>query len=115
MTNRKDSKGKRALFETPPIVIEDTEEPAASPDQVPEDAVEEPVASDTRNVASRLSESTTARIHCSVCGETTDVSKIELSVRILAISLWVPNRDFSRYMQCPVCQTRTWCNVTWFA
>lgn len=97
MTQRKDSKGKRALFETPPIVIEEAAADVSDPETT--------VGGDDAG----------ASVSCSACRVTTHLTRVELGIRVLAISLWIPGRDFSRYMQCPSCQTRTWCRVEWFA
>jgi hypothetical protein len=29
------------------------------------------------------------------------------------ISIWIPGRQYSRWMQCPNCQRRSWCRVNW--
>jgi hypothetical protein len=45
----------------------------------------------------------------------TRIPHVELAVRILALSLWIPGRSYSRHIQCPACQTRTWCKVEWLS
>lgn len=99
MTARKDAKGKRALFETPPIVIEDSDASRV------DNKKDRPTGDEFRG---------SALIDCSSCGSITSLTQVELGIRVLAISLWVPGRTYNRYIQCPSCQTRTWCRVEWF-
>lgn len=108
MTGRSDREGKRALFETPPIEIEDTlrDDPLVDRhDMEGHDGV----------YSAGHREPGTAVITCSVCGVRSRIPLVETIVRILAISLWVPGRTYSRWLQCPSCQRRTWCRVEWLA
>jgi hypothetical protein len=50
---------------------------------------------------------------CSECKVRSRISVIETAVRIFSISWWNPMKHYSRWMQCPACQTRTWCKVEW--
>ncbi len=106
MTGRPDAKGKRALFETPPIEIEDSLRDEPLVDRHETDGHEAVYSAGHR-------ESGTAVITCSACDVRTRVTHVELAVRILALSLWIPGRAYSRHMQCPACQTRNWCKVEW--
>jgi hypothetical protein len=36
-----------------------------------------------------------------------------MAVRIAMISLWIPGKEHSRWMQCPNCQRRSWCRTEW--
>ncbi len=56
----------------------------------------------------------TVVVECSRCLNHTRMSTIELGVRVAFISLWIPGKHYSRWMQCPECQRRTWCRVHWF-
>ncbi|MEN8040145.1 MAG: hypothetical protein ABFR95_01455 [Actinomycetota bacterium] len=106
MTGRKDAKGKRALFETPPIEIEDT---------LKDDPLVERHEIDGHEAlySAGPHEPGTAIVTCSACAVRTRMSHIELGVRVLALSLWIPGKDYSRYLQCPSCQSRNWCKVEW--
>jgi hypothetical protein len=42
------------------------------------------------------------------------MTTVELGVRLAFISLWIPGKRYSRWMQCPECERRTWCRVHWF-
>ncbi len=108
MTGRSDGEGKRALFETPPIEIEDSlrDEPLVERHDV--DGHEALYSAGHH-------ERGTGIITCSRCEVRTRVSHIDLGVRILALSLWIPGKLNSRYLQCPACQTRSWCKVEWLA
>ena len=108
MSSRPDPQGKRALFETPPTEVEDS---------LDDDVLVEPEPPD--GIRSLFSTGPplpgTAVIDCSHCGARTRSSLIDVAVRILVISLWVPGKHFSRWLQCPNCQRRSWCRVAWLA
>ena len=107
MTNRPDKEGKRALFEAPPIEVEDTlkDDPLVHRHDVE--------GHDALYSAGHREAGTTV-IDCSNCGVRSRVSLVETVVRIFAISLWFPTRrPYSRWMQCPSCQQRAWCRVEW--
>lgn len=108
MTGRNDRQGKRALFESPPIEIEDS---------LRNDPLVE--RHDTDGYQALFSaghqEPGTTVVICSSCKVHTRISIVETAVRILALSLWLPGRSYSRFMLCPSCQTRTWCRVEWFS
>ena len=108
MTDRKDAKGKRALFEVPPLEIEDTlkDEPLVERHDV--DGHEALYSAGHH-------ERGTGVITCSACEVKTRVTHIEMAVRSLAFSLWIPGRSYSRHIPCPACQHRTWCKVEWLA
>lgn len=55
----------------------------------------------------------TVVIICSRCSVRSRITIIETAVRILYISWWVPGQPYSRWMQYPACQTRSWCKVDW--
>lgn len=102
----RDVRGKRALFETPPIDVDDT-------------LKGDPLIHREEHLGHEALYSVgdpelgTAVITCSVCDVRSRITLIETVVRILSISLWVPTRTYSRWMQCPSCQQRTWCRVEW--
>lgn len=106
MTGRSDPQGKRALFEAPPTQLDDPLE---------DDALREPL--DREGQAALFStgehQHGTGVIDCSFCGTKTRASHIDISVRIAMISIWIPGRQYSRWMQCPNCQRRSWCRVNW--
>jgi len=106
VTGRSDPEGKRALFEVPPIEIEDTLRDDPLVERHEHDGHEAVYSAGER-------ESGTTVITCSRCEVRSRVTVIETVVRILTISLWDPRRSHTRWMQCPACQTRTWCKVEW--
>lgn len=108
MTDRRDKSGKRALFEAPPIRVDDTLEGDPLVERHHNEGREALYSAGPR-------ESGTAVVTCSACGVRSRISVVETVVRILAISLWIPGRTYSRWMQCPSCQNRTWCRVEWVA
>lgn len=106
MTGRSDPRGKRALFEAPPAEIDD---PLAD-DELHESERREGQAALFSTGEHQFA---TGVIDCSHCGTKTRASHIDIGVRIVLISLWIPGKHFSRWMQCPNCQRRSWCRVDW--
>ena len=106
MSDRQDRQGKRALFETPPIHVDDTLDDDPFAERHHGDGQEAVYSAGPR-------EPGTAVLTCSGCGVRSRISVVETVVRIFAISMWVPGRTHSRWMQCPACQQRRWCRVEW--
>lgn len=96
--------GKRALFTPPPTPPPD--------DQVARGA--EPVDGKEALYSAGPRRSGTVVVECSRCLNHTRMSTVELGVRIAFVSLWIPGKRFSRWLQCPECERRTWCRVHWF-
>lgn len=108
MTSRSDKRGKRALFEAPPIEVEDTLKDDPLVDRHDTEGHDALYSAGHR-------EPGTAVITCSRCHVKTRTPLVEAVVRVLAISLWFPLRPYSRWIQCPACQQRAWCRVEWTA
>ena len=104
---RSDPQGKRALFESPPIT---PAEPVADDPFVEVTPPEGKAAL----FSAGPHQPGTVVLECSECGVHSRMTTIEAGVRILAISLWVPGRRYSRWMLCPECERRTWCRIHWF-
>ncbi len=106
MTGRSDPQGKRALFEAPPVDIDDPLE---------DDVLHDPKRREGQAALFSTGEhqSGTGVIDCSHCGTKTRASHVDIGVRIALISLWIPGKHFSRWMLCPECDKRTWCRVHW--
>jgi hypothetical protein len=101
-----DPQGKRALFETPAVELDDT---------VRDDVL---ITIDLREGRDALfsvgpHETGTGVVECTNCSARTRISHLEIAVRISMISLWIPGKHYSRWMQCPNCQRRSWCRVHW--
>lgn len=99
----KDPLGKSALFTPPPS-------PPAE-DRLPGDPV--PQGKHALYSAGPR-RSGTVVVECSRCLNHSRMTTIELGVRVAFLSLWIPGKRYSRWMQCPECQRRTWCRVHWF-
>lgn len=56
----------------------------------------------------------TVVLECSRCLNHIRMTTVELGVRVAFLSLWVPGKRYSRWIQCPECERRTWCRVHWF-
>ena len=98
---RIDPTGKHALFSTPP---------AAAPDQL---------RAGSRETGRSAFYSTGSRqvgtvvVECATCTTRTRVTLVDLGVRFLSISAWIPGRRHAHWMRCPACDTHTWCRVGW--
>lgn len=55
----------------------------------------------------------TVIIECSACGTRSRSTLVDLGVRLLSISVWLPTRRHSHWMRCPGCHTHTWCRIAW--
>ncbi|MCL1595666.1 MAG: hypothetical protein M3132_15070 [Actinomycetia bacterium] len=106
MTGRADPEGKRALFESPPIEIEDPLRDDPLVDHHEAEGHEALYSAGPREAGTTL-------LTCSECKVRSRISVVETVVRIMTISLWDPRRSYTRWMQCPSCQTRTWCKIEW--
>lgn len=102
----RDPLGKRALF-SPPA--------GAPSSDLEDDPSIDGVAGDGRMAlfSAGPHRRGTVVLECSECLSHTRMSLIEAGVRVAFISLWIPGRRYSRWMQCPECQRRTWCKVRW--
>lgn len=52
---------------------------------------------------------------CSRCDLHTRMSAVEAGIRVLAISIWIPGKRYSRWLLCPQCGERTWCRIEWLS
>jgi hypothetical protein len=106
VTERGDPKGKRALFETPPVHEEDpiTGDPLVGG---------EPPQGKRALFSAGGHRPGTVTIDCAHCGARSRVSIVDAMVRVLAISVWLPVKRYNRWLQCPNCQRRSWVRVHW--
>jgi hypothetical protein len=100
--SRGDPMGRKALF-TPPVPgSEDT--PSSSNPPLGKEAL---FSAGPRRRG-------TVVVECSRCLNHTRMTTIELGIRIAFLSLWIPGKRYSRWLQCPECERRTWCRIHWF-
>lgn len=97
-----DPQGKRALFETP---VE------AAPDSLSSRSADGKAALFSTGPA----EPGTVVVECSGCQVRSRVSLMEVGLRLLQGSVWLPFRRHGRLMRCPACGDRRWCRVHWLA
>ena len=102
--NERDPMGKKALFSPPPM--------APADDLLPNEV--EPASGKRALYSAGPRRRGTVVVECSRCLNHSRMTTVELGVRIAFLSLWVPGKRFSRWMQCPECERRTWCRVHWF-
>ncbi|MDJ0953194.1 MAG: hypothetical protein QNJ81_05905 [Acidimicrobiia bacterium] len=99
-----DPLGKNALFSPPPSSPAEDLLPEQSPAPAGKHAL---YSAGPRRPG-------TVVVECSRCLNHSRMTNVELGVRIAFFSLWIPGRRFSRWIQCPECERRTWCRVHWF-
>jgi hypothetical protein len=58
-------------------------------------------------------QSGTVLIECSSCRARARSTLVDLGIRLLSISLWLPGRRYSHWMRCPTCHAHTWCRIGW--
>ena len=106
MTKR-DPMGKNALFSPPPM--------APIEDLIVDDHPVKPPDGKHALYSAGPRRKGTVVLECSRCLNHSRMSTVEAGVRIAMISVWVPGKRFSRWMQCPECERRTWCRIHWFS
>ncbi|MBK9180013.1 MAG: hypothetical protein IPM45_10685 [Acidimicrobiales bacterium] len=97
---RRDPQGKRALFEAPVDVAPDV-------------------------LAGRLGEGKTVLfstgprrqgtvvVECDACGARARLALVDLGMRMLPVTLWLPVRRHAHWLRCPTCERRSWCRIGW--
>lgn len=55
----------------------------------------------------------TVLVDCSSCRERSRVSLVDVGVRLLTVSAWLPARPYAHWLRCPACGRRTWCRIGW--
>ena len=98
-----DPMGKSALFSPPPM----------APTETAIDGAPSPTGKHALFSAGPRRKGTVV-VECSRCLNHSRMTNVEVGVRIAFLSLWVPGRKFSRWLQCPECERRTWCRIHWF-
>lgn len=95
-----DPQGKRALFESPVD---------AAPDALRRGGAEGKEALYTTGPQ----QAGTVVVECSGCQVRSRVTLVEVGLRLLQGSVWIPFRRHSRLMRCPACDERRWCRIHW--
>ena len=101
VARRIDPTGKHALFSTPPT---------AAPDQLRAGSRETGRAAFYSTGSRRTG---TVVVTCASCTTRSRVTLVDLGIRFLSISAWIPGRTHSHWMRCPACHQHTWCRVGW--
>lgn len=102
--SERDPLGKNALFSPPPMAPED--------DLVTGESRKTDTGKHALYSAGPRRKGTVV-LECSRCLNHTRMTTIEAGVRIVFISAWIPGKKFSRWVQCPECERRTWCRIHW--
>jgi hypothetical protein len=55
----------------------------------------------------------TVLVDCESCSERSRVGLLDVGVRLVTVSAWLPARRFAHWMRCPACDRRTWCRIGW--
>ena len=98
-----DPQGKRALFETPPSAPADALRPGGQ--RSGHDAL----------FSTGPRQRGTVVIECSHCLSRSRSSLVDLGVRVVSLSAWVPGRHYPHWLRCPACDRRSWCRIAWTA
>jgi hypothetical protein len=96
-----DPNGRHALFSAPP---------SAAPDQLGPGR-----AKDGRHAffSTGPRQPGTVVVACADCHGQVRVSLVDLGVRLISVSAWIPGRRHSHWMRCPTCHQHTWCRIGW--
>jgi hypothetical protein len=96
-----DPSGKHALFSAPPTAARDQLLPGNQKEG--RDAL----------FSTGPRQPGTVVIACSSCLVRTRASLVDLGIRLISISAWIPGRTHSHWMRCPACHQHTWCRIGW--
>ncbi|GIU84709.1 MAG: hypothetical protein KatS3mg008_1484 [Acidimicrobiales bacterium] len=101
MARRLDPAGKAALF--------------SAPVQSPPDALTSGPMPDGREAlfSSGPPRPGTVLVECSECSARVRTSLLDVGLRLVSLSLWIPFRRHPHWMRCPVCGRHTWCRIGW--
>lgn len=55
----------------------------------------------------------TVVVQCSKCTARARISLVDLGVRFLSLSVWIPGRREGHWLRCPSCREHTWCSIGW--
>ena len=55
----------------------------------------------------------TVIVECSACDGRSRSTLVDLGVRLISISVWLPGRRHSHWMRCPSCHQHAWCRIGW--
>jgi hypothetical protein len=97
-----DPKGKRALFEAP---VDVDRRQVLNPGRSPEGRAALFSAGPPR--------AGTVLVDCGSCRARTRVSLVDVGVRLVSLSVWLPARKRGHWINCPACGHRTWCRIGW--
>lgn len=53
----------------------------------------------------------TVVVTCSACTARTRTSLVDIGLRILNLSAWIPGRRYGHRLRCPACHELTWCSI----
>jgi len=101
VSRKVDPAGKQALFSAPP---------SAARDQLGPGNQKEGRAA---LFSTGPRQTGTVIIECSRCHVRTRSTLVDLGVRLVSISVWVPGRKHSHWMRCAACHEHTWCRIGW--
>lgn len=98
---RRDPAGKAALF-TAPVT--------APPDHL---APGEPRQGKQALFSTGPRRPGTVVVTCSGCSARTRCSLLDVGLRLLTGSAWLPTRPYDHWMRCPACHAYRWCRIGW--
>jgi hypothetical protein len=96
-----DPEGRHALFSTPPTAARDQLAPGNQKEG--RDAF----------FSTGPRQPGTVVVICSSCDVRSRITLVDLGVRFLSVSFWVPLRGNGHWMRCPGCHSHQWCRIAW--
>ena len=100
-TRRIDPQGKAALFQSPVAAAPDTL--GTGNQKEGKDAL----------YSTGPRQPGTVIIECSACQARSRTNLVDLGVRLVSISVWIPGRRYPHWIRCPACYDHTWCKIGW--
>lgn len=55
----------------------------------------------------------TVVVECATCQVRTRTTLVNLGLRMLPFTAWLPARRHNHFMRCPACGAMTWCRIGW--
>jgi hypothetical protein len=102
-SRRMDPQGKQALFDAPVQAPPDQVRPAHGHRREGKHAL---YSTGPREVG-------TVIVECGACEVRTRTSLVNLGIRMLPFTAWLPARRHGHFMRCPACGSMTWCRIGW--
>jgi hypothetical protein len=102
-SRRIDPQGKQALFDAPVQAPPDQLSPSRGARRDGKNAL---YSTGPRQVG-------TVIVECRSCEVRTRTRLLDVGLRMVPFTAWLPARRHAHYMRCPACGQMTWCRIGW--